>query len=31
NSIFEEIAGASHWLHAEKPDIFNALVLAFFK
>ena len=31
NSIFEEIAGASHWLHAEKPDIFNALVLTFFK
>ena len=31
NSAFEEIAGASHWLHAEKPDIFNALVLAFFK
>jgi len=31
DSTFEEIAGASHWLHAEKPDIFNGLVLAFFK
>jgi len=31
NSAFEEIAGASHWLHAEKPEVFNALVLAFFE
>ena len=31
SSRFEEIAGASHWLHAEKSEIFNALVLAFFK
>ena len=31
NSTFEEIAGASHWLHAEKPELFNALVLAFFE
>ena len=31
SSRFEEIAGASHWLHAEKPETFNALVLAFFK
>ncbi|MDG1937357.1 MAG: alpha/beta fold hydrolase [Pseudomonadales bacterium] len=31
NSSFKEIAGAGHWLHAEKPDEFNDLVLCFFE
>ena len=30
NCEFKEIAGAGHWLHAEKPEVFNALVLEFF-
>jgi len=27
---FKKIVGATHWLHAEKPEIFNALCLGFF-
>lgn len=30
NCEFTEIAGTGHWLHAEKPEAFNALVLDFF-
>jgi len=26
---FKKIVGATHWLHAEKPEIFNALCLGF--
>jgi len=26
---FKKIVGATHWLHAEKPEIFNALCLRF--
>ena len=28
-AVMEEIAGAGHWLHAEKPREFNALVSGF--
>ena len=31
NCVFTEIAGAGHWLQAEKPEAFNALVLDFFE
>lgn len=31
NCVFKEITGAGHWLHAEKPEAFNALVLDFFE
>lgn len=31
NCVFKEVAGAGHWLHAEKPEAFNALVLEFFE
>lgn len=27
--IFKKIAGAGHWLHAEKPEIFNQIVTRF--
>lgn len=30
NATYREIAGAGHWLHAEKPAIFNPLVDRFF-
>jgi esterase len=31
NATMETIEGTGHWLHAEKPQIFNGLVIEFFK
>lgn len=31
NFEFRQIAGAGHWLHAEKPRLFNAMVAKFFE
>ncbi len=31
NAKYRQISGAGHWIHAEKPDSFNALARRFFK